>query len=384
VGAARQARAAGAGVRYAPAVQPSRAAAVRRRLLAWWDAGRRDLPWRARAGEQPDPYRVWISEVMLQQTRVDAVIPYYARFLARFPTLETLAAAPPDEVLRLWSGLGYYARARNLHRAARETLARHGGLPADPAALRALPGFGPYTTGAVASLAFGARAAAVDGNVTRVLSRVFLVDAPPASRAARTRVAALADGLVPADRPGDFNQALMDLGATVCTKPVPACAACPLAGACEARAAGREREVPPARVRAAPRELEVACAVVRRRGALLVARRDGEGLLGGLWELPCAEVAPGADAATALRAALAARGLDVAPGAELADVVRTLTHRRLTLRAVRCGLRGAPPAGHRFARPAELAALGVSTAMRSIIEAADAAEAAEAARDADG
>jgi A/G-specific adenine glycosylase len=349
------------------AVPPARLAALRRRLLAWWDAGHRELPWRTAPGADPDPYRIWISEVMLQQTRVDAAIPRYAAFLARFPTLGALAAAGEGDVLAAWAGLGYYARARNLHRAARAALAAHGGLPGTAAALAALPGFGPYTAGAVASLAFGAREAAVDGNVARVLARVFVVEAPPA--AARARIAALAAALVPARRAADWNQALMDLGATVCTKPVPACGRCPLAAACGARRAGRERELPPARARPVARRLELACAAVRQGDALLLRRRAGRGLFGGLWELPSVEVPAGAPGAAALRAGLAAGGLRVRPGAELAAVERALTHRRLTLRAFACSLEApAPGEGHLFAAPDRLAGLGLPNAMRALAE----------------
>jgi A/G-specific adenine glycosylase len=363
------------------AVASSRLRALRAKLLAWWDAGHRDLPWRARTGELPEPYRVWISEVMLQQTRVDAVIPYYARFVARFPTLEALAAAPEEEVLALWSGLGYYARARNLHRAARTALARHGGLPRGLEELRALPGFGPYTAGAVASIAFDVRAAAVDGNVTRVLARLFLVDADAKSTSTRAEIAALAGALVPSARAGDWNQALMDLGATVCTKPVPACVRCPLLTSCEARRAGRAREIPPARVRPAPRTLHVACAVVRSGDSLLLARREGRGLFGGLWDLPSAEVPPGPGAREALRVALAARGLVLeaaeAPepgeaadaGAALAHVSRVLTHRRLELVAFAFRASGRLPPGHRFVASCEIDAMGLSTATRRVVEA---------------
>ncbi|HET9598854.1 MAG TPA: A/G-specific adenine glycosylase, partial [Anaeromyxobacteraceae bacterium] len=194
------------------AVPASRRAALRRRLLAWWDAGHRDLPWRY-PQRAADPYRVWLAEVMLQQTQVAAALPYYRRFVERFPALEALAVASEDEVLALWSGLGYYARGRRLLAAAREAMRRHGGLPADPAALRALPGFGPYTTGAVASIAFALPVPCVDGNVARVLSRLFLVAGPPEARATRHRIAGLAAALVHPERPGDWNQALMELGA---------------------------------------------------------------------------------------------------------------------------------------------------------------------------
>jgi A/G-specific adenine glycosylase len=351
-------------------IPPSRRAALQRKLLAWWDAGHRDLPWRF-PQRGADPYRVWIAEVMLQQTQVAAVVPYYARFVERFPTLEALAAAREEDVLALWSGLGYYARGRRLHAAAREALSRHGGLPADLEALAALPGFGPYTAGAVASIAFALPSPCVDGNVARVLSRLFLVEGAAEASETRDRLWSLAGELVPRARPGDFNQALMDLGATACAKAAPRCDRCPLTQACEARAQGREREVPRPRRRPSQRRLVLACAVVERGGALLLARRPGGGLFGGLWGLPSAEVAPGADAREALRAEMASRhGTAVAPGEELATVERALTHRRLVLRAYACGARGMR-AGEalRFASAAELDGCGVPTAMRALVRA---------------
>jgi A/G-specific adenine glycosylase len=359
-------------------VPPARAASLRRRLLAWWDAGHRDLPWRF-PQHGADPYRVWIAEVMLQQTQVAAVIPYYRRFVERFPTLERLAAASEEEVLALWSGLGYYARGRRLRVAAQEALARHGGLPPSAEALAALPGFGPYTAGAVASIAFALPAPAVDGNVARVLARLFAVDGAPEAPEVRARLWALAAQLVPAagdpdPRPGDFNQALMELGATVCGKPAPRCERCPLSTLCEARKAGREREIPPARARRAPTALEVACAVVERSGALLFVRRASGGLFGGLWELPSAEVPPGAAPRAALAAGLAASlGLAVEPGEELASVERLLTHRRLRLTAYRC--RGLAPAGEggQMVAPDRMEHLGMATAMRRLVEAVQAA-----------
>jgi len=348
-------------------VSPARRAALRRRLLAWYDRERRDLPWRAPQG-QADPYRAWLAEVMLQQTRVEAVLPYYRRFLARFPSLPALATAAEEEVLELWSGLGYYARGRNLLRAARQALARHGGLPADLAALRALPGFGPYTAGALASIAFGLRAPAVDGNAARVLARLFRVEGRPEAPAGRRRIAALAEALVPEGRPGDWNQALMELGATVCGR-VPACGRCPVAPLCLARRAGAERRIPPPRRRPRVRLLELACAAARRGPRLLLARRASKGLLGGLWELPSAPVGEGQAPREALRRALAEEhGLDLAVGAEVAAVERLLTHRRLRLVAYAC--RAAPGAALgpalRWARPAELEGMALSTAMRAL------------------
>jgi A/G-specific adenine glycosylase len=349
-------------------IPPARRAALGRRLLDWYDAGHRALPWRF-PQRAADPYRVWVAEVLLQQTQVRAAIPYYERFVARFPTLEALAAAREDEVLALWAGLGYYARGRNLHAAAREALARHGGLPASVEQLRALPGFGPYTAGAVASIAFAIPTPAVDGNVTRVLARLFFIAGDPAAARTRARLAALAAALVDPDRPGDLNQALMELGATVCGKPAPDCARCPVAPLCAAREAGREREVPPARRRPARRPLVLGCAIVRRGSALLLVRRPAPGLFGGLWAPPSAELQDG-EAGPALGTAIRrAHGLSLAVGAELVACERTLTHRALTLRAFRCEPRGDVREGAAlaFAAPAELDQLGVPAAVRDLV-----------------
>ncbi|MBI5067422.1 MAG: A/G-specific adenine glycosylase [Deltaproteobacteria bacterium] len=353
--------------RSGPVPSPRRRA-LRRRLLAWYDRSRRDLPWRAPQG-QADPYRAWLAEVMLQQTRVAAAIPYYTRFLARFPTLASLAAAGEEEVLGLWAGLGYYARGRNLLAAAREAQARHRGLPGTFEALRALPGFGPYTAGAVASIAFGRPVPAVDGNAARVLARLFLVEGRPEEKPVRHRIAALAAALVDPDRPGDWNQALMELGATHCGR-APACARCPAAALCEARRAGRERSVPPPRKRPRVERLTLACAAVRRNGRLLLARRASRGLLGGLWELPSAVVADGEEPRAALVRGLRERGLRASVGAEVAAVERALTHRRLTLVAHACRLRAEPPGGTalRWATAGEAARLGLSTAMLRLVE----------------
>jgi A/G-specific adenine glycosylase len=347
----------------------ARRAALQRRLLAWYDAGRRALPWRF-PQRGADPYRVWIAEVMLQQTQVRAAIPYYERFVARFPTLEALAAAREEEVLALWSGLGYYARARNLHAAASLALRVHGGLPASLEALRALPGFGPYTAGAVASIAFAIPAAAVDGNVARVLSRLFLVAGEPGAARARARLAVLAEDLVHPERPGDLNQALMELGATVCGKPAPRCGRCPVSPLCAARRAGREEDVPLPRRRPDRVPLVLACAVVRRGAATLVTRRAAGGLFGGLWFLPAAEVPDGADPRRALaRALAAAHRLRACVGAEVARCERILTHRALTLRAFPCEARGPVPEAEtlRFVDPAALGALAMPSAARRLL-----------------
>ena len=280
---------------------------------------------------------------MLQQTRVAAAIPHFERFVARWPTLEALAAARDEEVFAAFSGLGYYARCRNLLAAARETLHRHGGLPGSPAELRALPGFGPYTAGAVASIAFASPVPAVDGNVARVLARLFRVEGDPARPAVRDRLWALAGALVPQRRPGDWNQALMELGAIVCGKPAPACGRCPVAALCAARAAGAERAIPPARPRAEKRRAVLACAIVERAEAVLLVRRPAGGLLAGLLGFPAVELQAEEDARGALRDHLRrAHGIAAAVEEELGSVERVLTHRLLEVRAYRCRLAHPP------------------------------------------
>jgi A/G-specific adenine glycosylase len=356
----------------APLVPPARRAALRRRLLAWYATSRRDLPWRFAEGEA-EPYRVWLSEAMLQQTQVARVIPYYQRFLDRFPTLSALAAAEEGEVLAVWSGLGYYARARLLHRAAREALARHGGLPASLGALEALPGFGPYTAGAVASIAFGIPAPAVDGNVMRVLSRLFAVDGPAEAAKTRARILALAGALTGPDRPGDWTQALIELGAVRCVKPVPRCLRCPLASLCDAYRSGRERDLPPARRRSAKARLRLGFAVIRHGDRLLLRRAAAPGLFAGLWAPPSVELPAGRLDAVAERKALRdgllrVLGVPVEVGAELAAAERTLTHRELALVAFEVRLRKPPKgAGLRWATPLEVGRLGVSSAVRVLL-----------------
>lgn len=256
------------------------------RLLAWYDAGHRDLPWRPAPGERGEPYRVWLSEVMLQQTTVAAVIPYYRAFLARWPSVEALAAAEDAEVMAAWAGLGYYSRARNLLACARAVAAR-GGFPATAAELGKLPGLGPYTAAAVAAIAFGEPVAAVDGNVERVLARLY--DDPTPLPAFKAKARALAQALVPADRPGDFVQATIDLGATVCRPRNPDCLLCPWRDACRARAEGsiERRPVRPEKA-ARPHRLGTVYWVWGERGVWLV-RRPEKGLLGGMLGLPTGE-----------------------------------------------------------------------------------------------
>jgi A/G-specific adenine glycosylase len=255
-------------------------------LLAWYDRHRRNLPWRAPPGMRPDPYRVWLSEIMLQQTTVATVGPYFDRFMARWPNISALAAASLDEVLQLWQGLGYYARARNLHACARAVIDRHGGVfPEEIETLRALPGIGDYTAAAIAAIAFDRREAAIDGNVERVIARLFAVREP--LPAAKPRLAALAAALVPEQRAGDFAQAQMDLGATICTPRRPRCVLCPWRACCAAAASGMA-EVLPARAEKPERPLRhgVAFWLTRADGAVLLRRRPERGLLGGMIEIP--------------------------------------------------------------------------------------------------
>lgn len=271
-------------------------------LLAWYDAHARALPWRAPPGTSaPDPYRVWLSEIMLQQTTVAAVGPYFAKFTRAWPTVADLAAADEAELMAAWAGLGYYARARNLIACARAVMADHGGrFPDSEEGLRALPGIGAYTAAAIAAIAFGRRAVVVDANVERVVTRLFACGEPLPN--ARPRIRELTDSITPDARAGDFAQAMMDLGATVCTVRNPRCGSCPLGAGCEARAEGNAEAYPvkPPR-KAKPRRKGIAY-WLESDGAVLLVRRPGKGMLGGMRALPggawgdAAEVAPPLDA----------------------------------------------------------------------------------------
>lgn len=314
-------------------VPPSRVRALRRRLLDHYDRHRRDLPWRL----EKDPYRIWVSEVLLQQTRVETVVPFYRRWMERFPTLEALAEADREEVMAVWSGLGYYRRARNLHAAARLVRDRGGALPSEPRELSALPGIGRYTAGAVASIAFGRPEPAVDGNVRRVLARLFDLDRPTAGG-----LEALARELVPDDRPGDFNQALMELGATVCRPRRPACEACPLGSLCRARECGTVECRPGSRRRPEVPRFAVGTAVLSStEGRFLLARRPEDGLLGGTWEFPGAIARPRESAARAARRAagrwLGEQAPAASPRTAWTVVTHAFSHRRHVYHAFRFG-----------------------------------------------
>jgi A/G-specific adenine glycosylase len=263
-------------------------------LLRWYAVDKRRLPWRAEAGEPPDPYRVWLSEVMLQQTTVAAVIPYYEKFTRRWPTVEALAAAADAEVMSAWAGLGYYARARNLLACARIVAAEHGGaFPDGEAALRRLPGIGRYTAAAIAAIAFGRRAVVVDGNVERVVSRLFAVEEPLPG--ARDTLYALTDRLTPDNGAGDFAQAMMDLGSAICTPRAPDCPLCPLGELCEARRRG-DPECFPLKAAKAPKPRRQDCAYwLEHDGDVLLVRRPARGLLGGMLALPTGDAPVDAD-----------------------------------------------------------------------------------------
>jgi A/G-specific adenine glycosylase len=296
-------------------------------LLAWYDRHRRVLPWRAKKGERADPYRVWLSEIMLQQTTVKAVAPYYAKFLARFPDVAALAAAPLDDVLKAWAGLGYYARARNLHACARAVTEHHAGqFPDTEQGLRTLPGVGAYTAAAIAAIAFDKRASPVDGNIERVIARLFAVTAElPASK---PQIRELAEQLTPQQRAGDFAQAMMDLGATICTPKKPACILCPWCDACAGNARNLQDILPKKAAKTAGTLRKgAAFLALRADGKLLVRRRAEDGLLGGMTEVPTTAWSHDFDADSALAAAPLAAAWRRLPGV----VTHTFTHFPLEL-----------------------------------------------------
>jgi A/G-specific adenine glycosylase len=339
--------------------------AVRRALLGWYDRQRRDLPWRRTS----DPYHVWVSEVMLQQTTVKAVVPYYEAFLARFPTLQALAQEPEEEVLAAWSGLGYYHRARNLHRGAQHVAERHGGrFPRSLEAALAVPGVGLYTASAILSIAYGEALPVVDGNVRRVLARLFALrgpeyrkDGPYYNRA---------EELLDRQRPGDWNQALMELGATVCTPRSPGCDACPLRSHCRARALGLAGELPEGRARRAPVDVRVAAALVESDGRVLLVRRPEGRLLGRMWEVPQTSL-DSRGLPDLAREVEERHGLRVVPGPLAVRARHAITFRRITLEGYRARLEPPLPSDpERFlwARPDEVAALPVSSSTRKLLK----------------
>lgn len=317
----------------------------RTRLLAWYGRSRRDLPWR----ETRDPYRIWVSEIMLQQTRAQAAIPYYQRFLERFPAIEALAAAEEAAVLAVWSGLGYYSRARNLHRAAKQVV-HAGEFPRDYEGIHALPGVGSYTAAAIASIAFGLPHAVLDGNVMRVVARLEDDSADISSARTRERFREVAQGLLDPRHPGEFNQAMMELGATVCTPRAPACGGCPVRNHCRANARGTAAALPVKLRRAAPVLLELTLALVRRDGRVLLCRRPaGASRMAGFWELPSPDQLPG-----------------MRRTGEVGVFRHTITHHRYTI-AVIAGAVPRAPRGMRWFGRGELGAIPLSTTARKAL-----------------
>ncbi len=314
---------------------------ISRRLLEWYRLQARQLPWRG----QPDPYATWVSEIMLQQTRVDTVIPYFQRWMQRFPTLEKLAAASEQDVLSAWEGLGYYSRARNLHRAARQVMSEyHGEIPNQRAALERLPGIGRYTAGAITSIAFGQDEAALDGNIRRVLARLFDMEDPAYSGAGQRRLWELARQNLPNGQAGDYNQALMDLGASLCTPHAPACLVCPLAELCQARQLGKQADLPVLKMRAPIPHYTVTAAVIRRNNQVLIACRPSKGLLGGLWEFPGGKVEPGEALPDGLAREIREElGTDILVGEAFGIYEHAYTHFKVTLHAFMCTLTGQEP-----------------------------------------
>ena len=314
---------------------------VAEQLLAWYAASARRLPWRG----HPDPYAVWVSEIMLQQTRVETVIPYFDRWMAQFPTVAALASADVQAVLGVWEGLGYYSRGRNLHKAARMVMDDFGGqIPHTAAELNSLPGVGRYTAAAIASMAFGQDVATLDGNIRRVLSRVFNMDLPARSPEGERRLWELAEEHLPAGRAGDYNQAWMDLGSAICTPRDPACERCPLAGLCQAQALGVQTERPVLPKKAPTPHYTVTAAVLERDGEVLIARRPENGLLGGMWEFPGGKVQSGESLPEGLQREICEElGAEIAVGEQLGVYRHAFTHFRITLHAFRCTLRSGEP-----------------------------------------
>ena len=336
-------------------VERVRIAALRRGLLAWYRREARDLPWR----RTRDPYRIWLSEIMLQQTRVETVIPYYERFTRVFPAVAALARAGEARVLKLWEGLGYYSRARNLHAAAKTVAGEGSRWPRTAEEWRRLPGVGRYTAGAIASIAFGERAPVLDGNVKRVLARLFEIERPIDEPKTAELMWGIAESLVPPRSPGDFNQSLMELGACICVPRSPRCGECPVNGSCEAYASGRQDELPRRREKAAVPHHDVVAAAIERRGRILIGKRPAGGLLGGLWEFPGGKVRRGEGREAALRREIAEElGRGIAVGPRLARVEHAYSHFRITLHVYRCSIdKGRPQAKFhaalRWVRPEE-------------------------------
>lgn len=331
---------------------------IRTPLLRWYDANRRDLPWR----RSNDPYAIWISEAMLQQTRVETVIPYWERFLEAFPDVESLAEADLDDIYAVWTGLGYYSRARNLKHAAGTIVSEHDGrLPETADGLRELKGIGRYTAGAIASIAFDREEPLVDGNVIRVFTRLLGIREESTAKAVLDRLWTIAGELVCGTRPGDLNQALMELGATLCTPKNPSCLACPVRSHCDAHAEGDAEQLPIKKKNAKPKAMRAIAAWIERGGKVLVVRRPEKGLMAGLWELPGGEIGPKDEAKDRLAEILHnAVGLDIRAAQSVGRIEHVFTHRRLELEIFRCRVdkgervRRGELQAHRWVRPSAI------------------------------
>jgi A/G-specific adenine glycosylase len=345
--------------------------AISHRLLAWFGRSAREMDWR----NTDDPYRIWVSEVMLQQTRVETVTPYYRRFLSAFPTVRALAEAPRDRVMKLWEGLGYYSRARNLHRAAELVARENGGrLPEDPEALAALPGIGRSTAGAIAAIAFRRDVPILDANAKRVIARLFAVSEPLSRPSVERRLWELSRGLIEPGKGRETALALMDLGAMVCTPRRPDCPACPLRARCEGLRLGLQEAIPAkAAKKDLPRHDVVVAWIADGKGRVLVGRRPERGLLGGLWELPGGRRKSGETREEALRRELRQGwGMGVEVEERIASVPHGFSHFRITLYAYRCRRTGKGPRTDRewrWARPKDLIGLAFPRAYRKMIEA---------------
>jgi A/G-specific adenine glycosylase len=354
-----------------PIVAPAQRNAVRQALAAWYDRHRRDLPWR----RTHDPYAIWISEVMLQQTQVKTAIPYFKRFMDLFPDVDRLARADEQTVLKIWEGLGYYSRARNMHRAAQIMQATGGRVPEDRPALRQLPGIGDYIAAAVLSIAFEQPYAVVDGNVKRVLSRLLCLDVPVNQSNTHALFQGAADQLLDRQRPGRHNQALMELGALVCTPKQPLCVQCPLALICQALRRRIVDQYPHRLERRPVGEQQWAAAVIVKNGLLLLTRRPAPGLLAGLWEFPSARLEAGQDSSQAcIDHVKAALGLRVRLQKRIASVRHTYTHFKLRMEVYLCHWQGGRirldgPAGFRWVRPAQIENFALHRAVHKILPA---------------
>lgn len=307
---------------------------IRTTLRSWYENNKRDLPWRA----TDDPYHIWVSEVMAQQTRISTVIARYLAFVQRFPRIEDLAVADLETVLKLWEGMGYYARARNLHQAADiVTREMNGRVPDDPHAFRKLPGVGDYINAAVQSMAFGRAAAVVDGNVKRVLARLLCLDFPVNHSSSHSRFLPHAENLLAPEDPGTFNQALMELGALVCIPKNPRCFSCPISRFCMALARNRVNELPRRTPSKTVPKFRIATGIVRKNGKLLITRRKPEGLLGGLWEFPGGKLKDGEDAESAcIREIEEETGLKVRIDSRLATISHAYTHFKIEMEVFTC------------------------------------------------